>query len=227
MTKVLNYNFGSWFWTLIICVQWTLFPQRIVFMKKKYQNLIFLCVCFCQLQIHSQPESRVFYLVGMLGLVARETGFQIAPRDFSEEAEERVRLYTSLQQSGRADWTSIIVKYGKPDTKLKECSTRLHMGRCKNLRLLKSFLPMHLSCLRPASCFFFFFLHYSLLPPPTTPNPRAPQQSPWRVGGHGIVSLFGSPHSHLEARNRWWLLHPCLLIWQEIFNFTVLSFMET
>jgi len=53
-------------------------------MKKKYQNLIFLCVCFCRLQIHSQPESRVFYLVGMLGLQARETESQIAPRDFSE-----------------------------------------------------------------------------------------------------------------------------------------------
>ena len=31
---------------------------------------------------------------------------------------------------------------------------------------------------------------------------------------------FGSPYSHLEAWNRWWLLHPCLLIWQEIFYFT-------
>lgn len=72
-------------------------------MKKKYQNLIFLCVCFCRLQIHSQPESRVFYLVGMLGLQARETESQIAPRDFSEEAEERVRLCTSLQQSRQAD----------------------------------------------------------------------------------------------------------------------------
>ena len=36
--------------------------------------------------------------------------------------------------------------------------------------------------------------------------PPASQQSPWGV----TVSLdwsFGSPHSHLEARNRWWLWH--------------------
>ena len=31
---------------------------------------------------------------------------------------------------------------------------------------------------------------------------------------------FGSPYSHLEAPNRWWLLHPYLLIWQEILYFT-------
>ena len=36
--------------------------------------------------------------------------------------------------------------------------------------------------------------------------PPGPQQSPWRVAAPAGLS-FGSLHSHLEARNRWWLWH--------------------
>ena len=36
--------------------------------------------------------------------------------------------------------------------------------------------------------------------------PPGPQQSPWRVVASAGLS-FGSLHSHLEARNRWWLWH--------------------
>ena len=35
---------------------------------------------------------------------------------------------------------------------------------------------------------------------------------------HLLDHSFGSSHSHLEARNRWWLWH-FLLIWREIFSF--------
>ena len=36
--------------------------------------------------------------------------------------------------------------------------------------------------------------------------PSAPQQSPWGVTA-SLDRSFGSPHSHLEARNYWWLWH--------------------
>jgi len=69
------------------------------------------------------------------------------------------------------------------------------MGRCKNLRLLKSFLPMHLSCLRPASCFFF----PSLFPPPPTHHP--PPQS--------------SSTITMESRGLW----HCVPFWKPSFTF--------
>ena len=41
------------------------------------------------------------------------------------------------------------------------------------------------------------------------------QRGGWQ---HRLDCGLGSPHSHLEARNHWWLWH-FLLIWQEIFSF--------
>ena len=43
----------------------------------------------------------------------------------------------------------------------------------------------------------------------------APQQSPWGWQ-HPLDCSFGSSHSHLEARNHWWLWPFFLLIWQEV-----------
>ena len=73
--------------------------------------------------------------------------------------------------------------------------------------------------LRPV--FFIFFL----LPTPS-PSSSAIIGKGW--GGmrwHHLLDLrlcfpFGSPYSHLEAPNHWWLLHPYLLICQEILYFT-------
>lgn len=69
-------------------------------------------------------------------------------------------------------------------------------------------------------CFFFF-----LLPTPS-PSSSAIIGKGW--GGmrwQHLLDLrlcfpFGSPYSHLEAPNHWWLLHPYLLRRQKIFHFT-------
>ena len=45
----------------------------------------------------------------MLGLQAQETASQVALRDCSEEAEEGVRIYRSLQERGQAVWTLKII----------------------------------------------------------------------------------------------------------------------
>ena len=94
------------------------------------------------------------------------------------------------------------------------------LGRCKSLGLLlKSFLSCT-SQLSGATILFLWFL---------TTHPPPPNSSAITMGGHGggiccissFVSPFRSPDSHLEAANHWQLLHPCLLIWKEIFYFTI------
>ena len=47
------------------------------------------------------------------------------------------------------------------------------------------------------------------------PQLLSSQRGGWQ---HRLDCSLGSPHSHLEARNHWWLWH-FLLIWQEIFSF--------
>ena len=56
------------------------------------------------------------------------------------------------------------------------------------------------------SCFLVHLKQWQLWQMAAPCVPPAPQQSPWRVTASAGLS-FGSPHSHLEARNRWWLWH--------------------
>ena len=101
------------------------------------------------------------------------------------------------------------------------------MERRKSMGLLKSFFS-YTSQLSGASILSFWFL--------TSPPPSASSSAitVGRVRGwQRLLDLrhcvpfwepsfaFGSPHSHLEARNRWRLLHSYLLTRQEIFHFTV------
>ena len=73
------------------------------------------------------------------------------------------------------------------------------------------------------SCFLVHLKQWQLWQMAAPCAPPAPQQSPWRVDHHGgWITMasgspwrvaasaglsFGSPHSHLEARNHWWLWH--------------------
>ena len=47
--------------------------------------------------------------------------------------------------------------------------------------------------------------------------PPVPQQSRWGRQ-HPLVCSFGSPHSHLEARNRWWLWYFLFINMAEVFS---------
>ena len=47
--------------------------------------------------------------------------------------------------------------------------------------------------------------------------PPVPQQSRWGRQ-HPLVCSFGSPHSHLEARNRWWLWYFLFTNMAEVFS---------
>ena len=124
----------------------------------------------------------------------------VALRNCSKEAREGVRLHTSLQQSGQAVWiTKIIIKL---KNQVKELSYQISDIKLKNLALFyiwkdarvwdywSHFLHIHLSYLGPASCLFDFS------------NPPTPPAS---MDNRCCVP-FGSPHSHLEAPNCWWLL---------------------
>ena len=86
------------------------------------------------------------------------------------------------------------------------------MGRGKSLGLLKSFFSYAFQ-LSGASILFLWFLTIS----------GAPQQSPWGgVASSGSQVLFSLCELSFTfgGRNCWWLLHPCLLVWQEIFHLT-------
>ena len=77
---------------------------------------------------------------------------------------------------------------------IKEFSI-LHSARCKSLGSLNSFFSCapQLSGANPVSLFTLLLAF-----------PPVPQQSPWRWQ-HLYDDSFGSPHSHLEAKNHWWL----------------------
>ena len=76
---------------------------------------------------------KLFYLVGMFRTLSSGDSISIALKNCSKEAEEEVRLYTSLQHREQPVWTSKI-RY-----QVKEFSI-LHMGGCKPLDSLNSFL---------------------------------------------------------------------------------------
>ena len=71
------------------------------------------------------------------------------------------------------------------------------MGRCKPLRSLNSLLS-YAPQLSGANLISLFTL---LL---TFPQLLSNHHGEWQ---HLLDRCFGSPHSHLEARNRWWLWH--------------------
>ena len=68
-------------------------------------------------------------------------------------------------------------------------------------------------------CLFVF--NYFL--PPTPQLLSNYSRGWWPLLNHWHYFPFGRLHSCLEAQNHWWLLHSCLLIWQEIFHFTNLT----
>ena len=119
-----------------------------------------------------------------LGLWVRvTTSEKIAPRRQEGESD-----YICLQQREQAAWTSKI-RY-----QVKEFSI-LCTGRRKplvSLNLFLSFAPQ-LSGANPVSLFTLFLAFLHLL-----------SKHCW---GWQLDLSLGSPHPHLEARNRWWLWH--------------------
>ena len=116
------------------------------------------------------------------------------------QAIYKQRLY--MQQREQSVWTSKI-KY-----QVKEFSI-LYMGRCRPLASRIHSFHMHLCYLGPI---LFPGSPYGVVDVEKAASclPLAAQQSPWRVEASANPSL-GSPHSHLEARNRWWLWHFLLI----------------
>ena len=73
----------------------------------------------------------------------------------------------------------------------------LCLGRCRPLNLLNSFLSYaHQLCgANPVSLFTWLLAFPQLL---------SNHRRSWQ---HPLDCSFGSPHSHLEVRNHWWLWH--------------------
>ena len=113
-----------------------------------------------------------------------------------------VRLYTSLQQREQAVWT-LKVRY-----QVREFIS-LCMGRCKPLGSLNSFLS-YASQLSGANPVFLLTLLLAF------PQLFSSHHGGWQCP---LDSSCGSPHSHLEPRNRWWLWHFLFIDMQEIFSF--------
>ena len=99
---------------------------------------------------------------------------------------------------------------------LKEFSIFLHMGRCKSLGPLKSFLS-HASQLSGVSILCFFTCWVSSV---LTIGSGATSRLPYcKHCSSQVPSEFRN--SHLEGWNCWWLWQPCLLIWQEILHLSL------
>ena len=126
----------------------------------------------------------------MLRILSPGDSISVALRKLLQEGREEIRLYTSFQQSEQAVWTSKI-RY-----QVKEFSI-LFMGRCKSLGSLNSFLS-YTPELSGAILVSLFTL------PLAFPQLLSCHHVGWQ---HPLHHSFGSPHSHLEARNHWWLWH--------------------
>ena len=124
----------------------------------------------------------------------------VALRKVIQGTRKGVRIYTSLQRSEQAVWTS------KMRYQIKEVSI-LCMGRWKPLGSMNSFLA-HAPQLSGANPVFLAHLkewEIALL--------ASPQLLSYHCGEwwHLLDLSFGNPYSHLEARNCWWLWHFLLI----------------
>ena len=158
----------------------------------------------------------MFYSVGIFRTSSLGDSISITLRELLQECWEwwgEVTLYRNLQQrAGSLNIKSILWIKENLRFQAKEFSALLSMGRCKSLSSLNRCFLMHLSCLGPASCVFShpeFFSAYCR-------ECRQPDGS-WVAS---IPLLPGCPDSlELHARlNHWWLWHPCLLTWQEMWE---------
>lgn len=154
----------------------------------------------------------------MLGLWAQETALHVALRDCSWEAQEGIRLYTSLQLRGQGRQSEhgrlLLSKESQISSLGISCSSIC--GKMQEFWIIEviSFIRISAICgQHPA-------LLISHIPTPSS-------SSAITLGGGGICWItgngfpFASPHSPLEAWSPWWLLDPCLLIWQKLFHFTI------
>ena len=117
-----------------------------------------------------------------------------------------VRLYTSLQQRYQEVWTS------KIRCQVKEF---LYVGRCKPLGSLNSFLSCVCQLPGAKSCFLVHLKEWQMAascipaPPPPPCSSAITNHLIWGTWRewHRLDCSFGTSHSHLEARNHWWLWH--------------------
>ena len=82
--------------------------------------------------------------------------------------------------------------------------------------LRSSDLPLFYVC-RLFLSLSFSHRHFGLLFPILTLTLAFPQLLSNHCGGGGIC--LGSSHSHLEARNRWWLWYFLISVWQGLVSF--------
>ena len=107
-----------------------------------------------------------------------------------------VRPYITLQQREQAVWTSKI-----------RCQVKqfciLCMERCKPLGPLNSLLSYATQLSGTKFCFLVHLKEWQMA---ASCNPQLLSN---HCGGwqHLLDHSLGSPHSHLETRNRWWLWH--------------------
>ena len=118
--------------------------------------------------------------------------------------------YIEICNKRQVVWTSKVFLWIKENqiSQVKEFSAFLCLGRCKNLGPLKSFISYASQLLGPVPC---AFSHPEFF--------RAPCREWLQPDGWQITGILLLPEC-LEGWNHWWLWHPCLLIWQEIFHFS-------
>ena len=126
----------------------------------------------------------------MCRILSSRDSISVPLKKLLQETGEEVKLCISLQQREQTVWTSKI-RYP-----VKECSI-LCLGSCQPLGSQNSILlyASQLSGAKPVSLFTLLLAFPQLL---------CNHFGGWQ---HPLDNSFGNPHSHLEARSCWWLLH--------------------
>ena len=169
------------------------------------------------LKKYSQPQSWelfFFFWCKFLGLQIQKTVPQITSENSSEEVEG-TRLYRSFttKGAGRLNFKRLLLM---KENQLSQVKKFRLFSVCKDARIWAHWnhpFDTHLSYLGPVSCFHILSFLSSGLSGGTGCSLRA---------GILLLSEFpqSSPAHHCGGCNCWWLWHPCLLIWQEIFHFS-------
>ena len=141
--------------------------------------------------IQLQPESReLFYLVGMFRTPSLGEGISVAPRKLFQGGRGKSGYIQVCNKGSRQS------EHQRSGFKWRNLTFYVREDASLWAHWIHSFLRT--SAIWGQSCFLAHLASCISL---------EPQQLPWGSWQHLMDHSFGSSHSHLEARNHWWLRH--------------------
>ena len=170
---------------------------------------------------YSQPKSweLCFIRWEFLGLQTWETASPVTQRELTtprRRGEEPGYIEVLQQRAGSLNIKRLLLLKENQISQVKEFSAFLCMGKCKSLGSVKSFL-WYVPQLSGASFLRFHILSFLRVHHGEWLQPDGCQMA-------DILSILSSLRAQQltihGGCNCWWLWHPCLLVWQEIFRFS-------